>query len=109
LLSCSFQVSPLILPPSDDGVTLFIWGNAESCVTIIAASIPILRVLVREVKDATRRYYGTNVDTATTARRINLRSQMNTVATGPRSRVDKQDDWSEKSILDGKTSTGRGL
>lgn len=41
----------------DDGVILFIWGNAESCVTIIAASIPILRVFAREVKT---RYYTTH-------------------------------------------------
>ncbi|PKS13135.1 hypothetical protein jhhlp_000477 [Lomentospora prolificans] len=39
------------------GVDLFIWGNAESCVTIIAACIPILRVLIRDVKSSAGRYY----------------------------------------------------
>ncbi|KAK3954330.1 hypothetical protein QBC32DRAFT_336455 [Pseudoneurospora amorphoporcata] len=39
-----------------DGVDLFIWGNAESAITIMAASIPILRVLVRDAA-ISRRYY----------------------------------------------------
>ncbi|KAK4185580.1 hypothetical protein QBC35DRAFT_389179 [Podospora australis] len=33
----------------DDGVTLVIWGNAEAAVTIMAASVPLLRALVRTV------------------------------------------------------------
>ncbi|KAK3395474.1 hypothetical protein B0T20DRAFT_35804 [Sordaria brevicollis] len=44
---------------SDDfaaGVDLFIWGNAETAITIMAASIPILRVLVRDAS-ISRRYY----------------------------------------------------
>jgi hypothetical protein len=32
----------------DDNVDLFIWGHAESAVTIMAASVPILRALFRE-------------------------------------------------------------
>lgn len=39
-----------------DGVDLFIWGNAESAITIMAASIPILRVLIRDA-NISRRYY----------------------------------------------------
>jgi hypothetical protein len=31
----------------DDGVTLVIWGSAEAAVTIMAASVPMLRTLVR--------------------------------------------------------------
>ncbi|KEZ40759.1 putative integral membrane protein [Scedosporium apiospermum] len=42
------------------GVDLFVWGNAESCVTIIAACIPILRVLIRDVKTSAGRYYLSN-------------------------------------------------
>ncbi len=38
-----------------DGVPLWIWGNAEVCSAIIAASIPMLRVLVRDAK-STRQY-----------------------------------------------------
>ncbi|KAK0719144.1 hypothetical protein B0H67DRAFT_484630 [Lasiosphaeris hirsuta] len=39
-----------------DGVDLFLWGNAETTVTIIAASIPTLRVLIRDATHS-RRYY----------------------------------------------------
>jgi hypothetical protein len=31
----------------DDGVTLVIWGSAEAAATIMAASVPMLRMLVR--------------------------------------------------------------
>lgn len=50
------------LHPSPPGpaVDLYIWGNAESCVTIIAACIPILRVFVRDVKTSAQRYYLSN-------------------------------------------------
>ena len=39
-----------------DGAPLVIWGVAETAVTIMAASIPVLRVLVRDVA-TTARYY----------------------------------------------------
>ncbi|KAK0721101.1 hypothetical protein B0H67DRAFT_644264 [Lasiosphaeris hirsuta] len=38
-----------------DGVTLVIWGNAEAAVTIMAASVPMLRMLVRSVRPSRRR------------------------------------------------------
>ncbi|KAK4646798.1 hypothetical protein QC761_213980 [Podospora bellae-mahoneyi] len=40
-----------------DGVTLVIWGNAEAAVTIMAASVPMLRALVRTVRPSRRRNY----------------------------------------------------
>ena len=40
---------------------LFIWGNAEVDVTIIAASIPVLRVFAREIRTSARRYYISHV------------------------------------------------
>ena len=36
---------------------MFIWGNAESCVTIVAASIPVLRVLIRDARASYAKYY----------------------------------------------------
>ncbi|KAK0672391.1 hypothetical protein QBC41DRAFT_381220 [Cercophora samala] len=41
----------------DDGVTLVIWGNAEAAVTIMAASVPMLRALVRTARPSQRRHY----------------------------------------------------
>lgn len=102
----------------DDGVALFIWGNAESCVTIIAASIPVLRVLVRDAKTSARKYYVSQGATDTYAqdytRRSRLLSHNNTVVVTARgsqrtSPGQKQDDWSDKSILDGNTTPGRIL
>lgn len=103
-----FSLTLTNIPP-DDGVILFIWGNAESCVTIIACSIPILRVFARDIKTTTMRYYtaagGTNAYGDDTKRTRN-----NTVVvTASRSRMgrEKQDDWSDKSILDNQKSPGR--
>jgi hypothetical protein len=112
-------------PDPADGVVLFIWGNAESCVTIIAASIPILRVLVREVSTSARRKYyisregnSSVTGAGVSAKRTKMRSQTNTVVVtgGPRSRIDQAlsgntkgstDDWSDKSILEGRASPGK--
>ncbi|KAJ0143629.1 hypothetical protein CTA2_1251 [Colletotrichum tanaceti] len=43
-----------------DGSDLVIWGTCESGVTIMAASIPVLRVLVRDVASTARKYYGSS-------------------------------------------------
>lgn len=51
------KIPAMASPDPGPGVDLFIWGNAESCVTIIAACIPILRVLIRDVKSSAGRYY----------------------------------------------------
>ena len=47
-----------------DAVPLVLWGVAETAVTIIAASIPVLRVLVRDVSQSTRDFVRSkNTDT----------------------------------------------
>ncbi len=83
--------------------------------TIIAASIPILRVIVRDVQTSARKYYVTNGETrqgTTAERQSKMRSQTNTViVTAQRSRVhgQKQDDSSDKSVtvLAGRPSPGQ--
>ncbi|KAK0737829.1 hypothetical protein B0T18DRAFT_354511, partial [Schizothecium vesticola] len=40
------------------GYDLVIWGAAEVAITICAASVPLLRVLIREVRSLTRQRYG---------------------------------------------------
>ena len=84
-------------PFLDDGIDLFIWGNAESCVTIVAASIPILRVLFRDVKASSRRYYlsGEGETGSSAVRRTTKRGSASAGA--------RNDDGSEKSILDGSS------
>src|SRR3569833_2847478 len=95
----------------DDGVDLFLWGNAESNVTIIAASIPILRVLIREVKTSARRYYVSNGNTAT-GLRSNGRTLNNTIVISggavQTQNSQKQDDQSDKSILGGADASRNG-
>ncbi|KAK0752652.1 hypothetical protein B0T18DRAFT_305977, partial [Schizothecium vesticola] len=39
------------------GASLVIWGNAEVATTIMAASIPVLRVLFIQIKTSAERYY----------------------------------------------------
>lgn len=49
----------------DESYNLVIWGSAEVAITIVAASIPVLRVLFRELREATtRRRYGNGVGSA---------------------------------------------
>ncbi|KAL8383634.1 hypothetical protein RB595_010705 [Gaeumannomyces hyphopodioides] len=43
-----------------DGFGLVVWSTCEVAMTIIAACIPVLRVLVRDVKKSTRRHYGSS-------------------------------------------------
>lgn len=42
-----------VFPSTDVGYLLTIWAAAEPAATIVAASIPVLRVLLRAVKDTT--------------------------------------------------------
>lgn len=71
-------VKPLLKGPAVD---LYIWGNAESCVTIVAACIPILRVFVRDVKTSAARYYLSNSRTNphTTTHQSKVRDNINTI------------------------------
>lgn len=38
------------LTETDDTLPLFVWDTVEAAITIVAASIPVLRVLVRDVR-----------------------------------------------------------
>ncbi|KAK4125525.1 hypothetical protein N657DRAFT_568158 [Parathielavia appendiculata] len=42
------QLPDMLSADFADGVPLWIWGNAETCASIVASSIPMLRVLVKE-------------------------------------------------------------
>lgn len=71
-------------PNPGPAVDLYIWGNAESCVTIIAACIPILRVFIREVKTSAQRYYLSNpnrsgVHTSNSPHVSKVRDTVNTI------------------------------
>jgi len=83
------------------GVDLYIWGNAETASSIIAACIPILRVLVRDVRTSRRQYYASK-NANTTGGGTGSKNTVSVTAgrsRGPNS-FQRMDDWSEKSILD---------
>lgn len=48
---------------TDHGYDLVIWGTAESATTIMAASIPVLRVLFRDIRLHPDRHYDTEEGT----------------------------------------------
>lgn len=94
-----FRFSDKVLSASDRLSLLFIWGFAEPYVTIVATSIPPLRVLF---KDARRSKYPSRSfqhpgsgDARSTPRRKFPRSNM---TTGTLERLDSE-DGSELSIL----------
>ncbi|KAK4150474.1 hypothetical protein C8A00DRAFT_46134 [Chaetomidium leptoderma] len=88
-----------------DGVDLWLWGNAEATVTIIAASIPMLRVMIRDAAGS-RRAYGSSdyyKDQDLSSGKRNTR--VVTISRGPMAsdvEIVKQisDDDSDKGILD---------
>ncbi|KAK0711898.1 hypothetical protein B0H67DRAFT_555801 [Lasiosphaeris hirsuta] len=57
---------------------LVLWGAAESGVTIMAASIPVLRTLFRDLNNLSRRYYIAESKNATQNSRVAPRSVNNT-------------------------------
>lgn len=65
---------------------LVVWGAAESAVTIVAVSIPVLRIMVKEVKMTIKQKYygGTTDDTFKTHKGI-IRTREIVVSSGPRS------------------------
>lgn len=67
-----------LLTVTDDGVTLVIWGNAEAAVTIMAASMPMLRMLFRSVRPSRRRHHSSH---------RSARSRRHLVDTGSSKRV----------------------
>jgi hypothetical protein len=91
----------------DKGVELSIWGSAEVSTTIIAASIPILRVFLREIRTNVERYHGRTgdhmtADNPTATRKSRLRTGNNTIVAATTNNMERGanvDDSSDRSIL----------
>lgn len=99
----------------DDAADLVQWDITETAVTMIAACIPLLRILIREARDSTRRYYHTGARSRTTKAGD---AQTWIDSDGPagnktsRTTIDarsfqKGDDQSDKSILDSDTTLAK--
>jgi hypothetical protein len=100
---CLTSLSNLLFPlltEIADGIDLFIWGNAETTVTIIAASIPILRVLIRDVKTSRRSDTNTKYSKSEFPSEASQRNKV-TVSGGSAGGLGRgsQDDGSEKGMI----------
>ncbi|KAK1597124.1 uncharacterized protein LY79DRAFT_508100 [Colletotrichum navitas] len=84
-----------------DTVELVIWGAAESAVTIIAASIPILRALFRDTNPSPARFA---IDDESIIRQPDTASLATAIAGSPKKRRPK----SELALVEGKDSQVRG-
>ncbi|KAH6974187.1 hypothetical protein BKA56DRAFT_490455 [Ilyonectria sp. MPI-CAGE-AT-0026] len=81
-------------------VQLTIWDTAESSVTIMAASIPVLRVLIREAKSSARKYYHAEDEHNTYHTQIvSRRTHTSGLQTTRSARDPTADDGSDKGIL----------
>ncbi|KAH8882359.1 hypothetical protein GQ53DRAFT_701189, partial [Thozetella sp. PMI_491] len=69
-----------------DGWRLAVWGTCEVAVTIVAASIPVLRVLIKEVKSTATRRLGSRGDHSFHSKSFGSTSvtRFNTVVTSDR-------------------------
>ncbi|KAI1474592.1 hypothetical protein F4774DRAFT_400038 [Daldinia eschscholtzii] len=109
---------------STQGTTLVIWYVAEAAVTIIAASIPVLRALIKDISSSLDRYNrstgnksGLKSHTKNTPRGLHASNVVTTVVSSRRNAHDPHDPHgdagSDISILEGahapgKSSTSRG-
>jgi len=104
-------VSLTTLPLPDTLIGLSIWGTAETTTTIMAASIPALRVLVREVHTTARNYIhknsggsGASGGSAIKNSAIRKERPIADIATIPLSPI-SADNSSDKSIINKDLST----
>jgi len=99
----------LIRTMLDDAAILNIWDSAEVSVTIIAASIPTLRVLFRDAAaSASDRYYGGQSDAQTPSNGVSKNGHFFSIgARSSRTRaLQKTSTGSDESILSPVTANG---
>ncbi|KAI0388038.1 hypothetical protein F5Y04DRAFT_274892 [Hypomontagnella monticulosa] len=99
---------------STQGTTLVIWYVAESAVTIIAASIPVLRALIKDISSSVDRYNRSTGNksglksTKNTPRGLHGSNVITTVVGSRRNPHDPHGDAdSDKSILDAARAPGK--
>lgn len=118
--TCTFL--PLSLPRFRGSLTmegidansgLIIWGAAESAVTIMAASIPVLRVLLRDVSTFTKNKYNRDASTGKSSQdsRVlrTVRSQKSIVIAYPEPILHGGAEWQRnpkrETVIYGTTTT----
>lgn len=90
---------------------LVIWATAEPATTVMAASIPVLRVLFRDLVSSTDRYYGSTIPgrSVLTGTRHATTSAADPKGGGLRSHARLRDDASERSILGDDLGASKGI
>jgi hypothetical protein len=104
--SCKHTHAPILTAQyvltlmADDAAALTTFDTAEVSVTIMAASIPAMRVLFRDLRSSARRYYGSydpsGIATTNPERRYRGHSHSTQIKSQAR---DLKDDSSDKEIL----------
>ncbi|KAH7190701.1 hypothetical protein BKA60DRAFT_613140 [Fusarium oxysporum] len=89
----TYKLQDLYSGSQYDGVSVTYWSAVEAATTMIAASIPVLRVLVGHVRSSARQYHRTGEGTGSRRRSLN-----HMVTLGAREQG-QGDNQSDKSIL----------
>ncbi|KAK4223848.1 hypothetical protein QBC38DRAFT_548146 [Podospora fimiseda] len=94
-----------------DGIDLWIWNIAEVSVTVIAASIPMLRVLVRDAKTSRQYHSGYIKETGVSGNRSRMVTiQSKAARMNSETEMHKMgDDRSDRSILAGNEKKNCGI
>ena len=99
--------------PTDVAADIAIWGAVEIATTIMAACIPVLRVLLQYVKSSAKQYHTTH-DPSDSSHLKGTRGNTTTV-TGPEARStgahpgEDDDTGSDKSILERSVGVGNQI
>ncbi|KAI0841234.1 hypothetical protein F5Y06DRAFT_216008 [Hypoxylon sp. FL0890] len=115
IMRCVYLPNLLLGSFSTQGTTLVIWYVAESSVTIIAASIPVLRALIKEISSSIDRYNrstgnksGMKSQSRATPRGLHHSNVVTTVIGSRRDPHDLHSDASsDKSILEAGRAPGK--
>jgi hypothetical protein len=106
---------------ADDAAHLFMLDTAEVSVTIMAASIPAMRVLFRDLRSSARRGYDESGRSETGLRQLQQQQEQqeqqqqrygngsNTEVTSQAGRGLKEDDGSDRGILGAGSVSSRSL
>ncbi|KAK4249010.1 hypothetical protein C7999DRAFT_39861 [Corynascus novoguineensis] len=99
------QIPRMLSDDFANGVELWLWGNAETAVTIIAASIPMLRVMIRDAANSRRAHGFTGYFSDNNGLGSLKQTRIVTITSGPMAsdaEVEKQinDNDSDKGMLD---------
>lgn len=109
------QHSSTNIPIKDVAADIAIWGAIEISTTVMAACIPVLRVLLHYIKSSAKQYHTTHLEPSDGSHMKGTRANITTVTSpgtrkrgGTRAGDDDDDSGSDKSILERSGGVGVG-